>query len=68
MTELPEMAGLPPLLTVQEVADFLQVHRATVYREADRGKLNLQKSGGLTRIRRSELDRYLRANERTSAA
>ena len=64
---LEDLAALPPMLTIQEVAAFLQTSRSSVYREHDRGKIAFTKSGGLTRIRRSELDRYLRANERSAA-
>jgi excisionase family DNA binding protein len=56
------------LLDVQQAAEYLTVSRATLYREVKRGKLTIVKVRGMTRLRVSELDRYLRASERTSAA
>ena len=58
-----------PLLTVQEVAAMFsspgrQVHASTVYRMIDRGDLREQRIGRMRRVRRSEVDRYLRDNER----
>lgn len=64
----PEMDALPPMLTLQEVADFLQVHKVTIYKEHQRGRITFVKVGSMTRVRRSELDRYLRANERERVA
>lgn len=56
-----------PLLDVNEVASYLGVTSRTVYREHKRGRLRFLKVGALTRVRRSELDRYLRAAERDAA-
>ena len=68
----------PHVYTPQETADLLDIQQAahylgdvstrTVYREVRRGRLRLLKIRGSTRFRRSELDRYLRAAERHSAA
>jgi len=57
------------LLAVKDAAKYLGgVHRSTVYREHQRGRIRFVKVGGSTFVRRSELDRYLRASERASAA
>lgn len=57
------------LLDIQQAAHYLgDVSTRTVYREVRRGRLRMVKVGGSTRFRRSELDRYLRAAERHSAA
>jgi excisionase family DNA binding protein len=56
------------LLTIDEAAEVLTVSRRFMYREHERGRITFVKLGSRTRIKRSELDRYLRANERTSAA
>lgn len=56
----------PELLDNQQAAAYLTVSRSTLYREKQRGKLRCTKVGGATRWRRSELDRYLRANERAA--
>lgn len=63
---IPETSALPPLLTVQETADFLQLSTKTIYRERRRGKLAFTRAGGSARIRRSELERYLRESERVA--
>lgn len=56
------------LLDLQDAADYLSVSRRTVYREVQRGKLRMVKVGGSTRFRKSELDRYIKASERDTAA
>lgn len=56
------------LLGVDEAAEYLTVSRRTVYREMDRAAIKWTMVRGRRRIRRSELDRYLRANERSTAA
>ena len=56
-----------PPLTVDEAAVALSVSRWTVYREHRRGKLKFIKVGGSTRVKPSEIERYLRAAERTAA-
>ena len=56
------------LLTVAEVAALLRVSRSTVYRERQRGRLRFAKVGGSAFVRRTEVDRYLRASERYTAA
>ncbi len=60
--------ALPDLLTTKEAAEYLTVSRRTVYREMDRNMLKWTMVRGRRRIRRSELDRYLRVNERGRAA
>jgi excisionase family DNA binding protein len=56
------------LLDINQVAAFLGVHRATVYREVRRKRLRMVKVGGSTRFRRTELERYLRDSERDRVA
>ena len=56
-----------PLLDVNEAGEYLTVSRRTVYREMDRGQLAWTMVRGRRRIRQSELERYLRANERRVA-
>ena len=49
-------------LRVKEVADFLDVHVATVYREIEAGRLHALRVGagrGTLRIPRPSLDAYL---------
>ena len=57
-----------PLLTVDETAERLSVSRWTIYRLVKRKQLKLTKIGGSSRVKASELERYLRAAERNTAA
>jgi excisionase family DNA binding protein len=61
------MSREDPLLDMKEAAEYLTVSRRTVYRELERGALTWTMVRGRRRIRRSELERYLRANERRVA-
>lgn len=56
------------LLDIHEAARYLTVSERTIYREIQRGRLRVVKMGGATRFRRAELDRYIRAAERHTAA
>lgn len=56
------------LLDIHEAARYLTVSERTIYREIQRGRLRVVKMGGTTRFRRAELDRYIRAAERHTAA
>jgi len=47
------------ILTAQEVADYLRVSRATVWRWCNEGELKAFKAGRGWRIRRSELERFV---------
>ena len=47
------------LLTVADVAAYLNVVRITVYRMIDRGDLQAVKVGSVWRIRRTDLQDYL---------
>jgi excisionase family DNA binding protein len=61
------MTERDPLFDVHEAADYLGgVSTRTVYREIKRRKLRYIKVGGQTRLRQSELDRYLRDAERVA--
>jgi excisionase family DNA binding protein len=62
---VPSSTARAELLTIDEAAEVLTVSRRFMYREHERGRITF---GSRTRIKRSELERYLRANERTSAA
>lgn len=55
------------LLTIDEVAERLTCSRRTVYAEHKRGRINFVKVGSLTRVRASEVERYIRAREQRVA-
>ena len=52
------------LMTVKEVARYLHVVQLTVYRMIDRGDLPAIKVGSRWRIRRQDLEDYLRRSTR----
>jgi excisionase family DNA binding protein len=49
-----------PLLTVGEVAEVMRVSNMTVYRLIKAGQLSAIRVGKNYRIRRTDIDRYLR--------
>ena len=52
---------LSELYDMAQVATFLGVHKRTVNREINRGKLKAHKVGNVYRIRREDLDAYLQS-------
>jgi PTS system nitrogen regulatory IIA component len=51
------------LLSVEQVADYLQLNRSTVYDWAQKGKIPAIKLGQIWRFRRREIDRWLEAHK-----
>lgn len=49
------MPDLPPIMTIEEVANFLRIGRASAYRAARRGELPCVKVGKLLRVPRDRL-------------
>ena len=49
------------VMTVSEVAQYLRVNPQTVYRKAKAGELPAVRIGRAIRIRRSELDEWLKS-------
>lgn len=50
----------PEIMTPEQVAEYLQVVTRTVYRMIDRGDLLAAKIGRVWRIRKEDVDEYLR--------
>ena len=48
------------ILTIKEVAKYLQVTERTLYRLAQDGKIPAFKVGGSWRFRRADLDRWIK--------
>ena len=48
------------LLDTEEAAEYVDVSKATLYREWKQGRLHMVKMRSRTRWRRGELDRWLR--------
>ena len=55
------------LLTIPKTAEILGVHRITIYREIERGRLRRVKIGKAARIRASEVERFVAASTETPA-
>lgn len=51
------------LMSVEQVAKYLQLNRSTVYDWAQKGKLPAIKLGQIWRFRRTELDAWLEAKK-----
>jgi len=64
MTDISDTPGLDddPWLTVQQVGEELQIHPATVRVWIKQERLRAVRAGKGFRVRRSEVDRALRAN------
>lgn len=48
-----------PLLTVDELADYLKVSPGTVYNRVSKGEIPFVKIGAAVRFRRAEVDRWV---------
>lgn len=55
------------IMTPEQVAEFLQINPATVYRYIRQHKLEASRLGRHYRITRAAVDRFLRANSNASA-
>ncbi len=51
--------GWPDLMTVEQVAAYLQVHRMTVYRYIRTGRIAAVRVGRVYRVRRADLEAFL---------
>lgn len=49
-----------PIMTIEEVAAYLRVHRTSLYRWVKAGAIPYFKAGSDYRFLRSEIDRYAR--------
>ena len=58
--------AVPPVMNVEEVADYLRVAPATIYRLAQQGKIPGGKVGRAWRFRRETIDRWLAEQSATA--
>lgn len=54
------------ILTVKELADYLKIAEKTAYRFAAEGKVPGFKVGNAWRFRKTEIDRWIAAQEQTN--
>ena len=59
---MDELSMGDQILTVKQVAEYLQVNERTVYRMASANKLPAFKVGGSWRFRQSELEQWIKDN------
>ena len=57
----------PPVMTIAEVAEYLRIPRASVYKLAQQGRIPRQKVGKHWRSRKEAIDRWLES-DRSEAA
>ncbi len=55
------------ILTIREVADYLKIAERTVYRLAKEGRIPAFKVGGSWRLRRDDLDQWIRSQTLSQA-
>jgi PTS system nitrogen regulatory IIA component len=48
-----------PLMSVREIAEYLNVHISSIYMWSQKGQIPAIKMGTMWRYRRSEIDRWL---------
>lgn len=53
------MGAKDELITIKDVAEFLQIAEKTIYRMAADGKIPAFKVGGSWRFRRKEIEKWL---------
>ena len=54
------------IMTVDEVRKYLKVHRSTVYRLAEEGKIPASKVGRVWRFKKESIDTWLKRQENNS--
>jgi excisionase family DNA binding protein len=54
----------PRLMTIDEVARYLRIHRSTVYRLAKTGRIPASKVGNKWRFRKDVIDQWLSEKEK----
>ena len=59
-------ASMDPLVTIEQVATYLQVSKDTVYRLAQAGSLPGAKIGQQWRFRKSEVDTWLEGRKKVT--
>ncbi|MDR7419119.1 MAG: helix-turn-helix domain-containing protein [Armatimonadota bacterium] len=64
----PRVPEAGQVLTVDQVAAYLQLNRLTVYRYIREGKIPAAKIGKLYRVLKADVDRFLEAQKTTEQA
>jgi excisionase family DNA binding protein len=53
----------PQIMTIEETAKYLRIHRSTIYRLIKKNKIPSIKVGGRWRFRKDKIDSWLSRNE-----
>lgn len=54
-----DTAGMPDILTIKQVAQYLQVNERTIYRLAAAASIPAFKVGGSWRFRKADIERWI---------
>jgi len=57
--ESPNTGGLPEIMTVEQAANYLQLHKQVLYRHIRRGTVPVSRVGKTIRFKKSVLDQWL---------
>ena len=63
LVDAPRLVDAPDVLTVDQVAELLQVDRKSVYRAVKLGELGSVRLGRTIRVSKESLRTYLRVND-----
>ena len=65
-SENPTVETRPTIMTLEEVAKYLRVHKSTVYRMAREGTIPSTKVANQWRFKKARIDEWLLERERES--
>ena len=65
-SENPTVETRPTIMTLEEVAKYLRVHKSTVYRMAREGTIPSTKVANQWRFKKARIDEWLLESERES--
>lgn len=65
-TAAPPDARYPEVMTIDQVADYLHLHKQVVYRHVKRGNIPASRIGATIRFKKSVIDAWLEESARRS--
>jgi len=58
----------PEVMTIDQLAEYLQLHRQVIYRHVRRGNIPASRIGGTIRFKKSIIDRWLEESARKNVS